>query len=79
MSGIKSDVVAQLCAEEKRALFTHFYCHALNLTIGDTIKQSKVCRNALDVAFEITKLVKLPPKGTYCLIKSNQNVKKRAA
>ena len=62
MSGIKSGVAAQLCAEEKRALFTHCYCHALNLAIGDTIKQSKVCKNALDVAFEITKLVKFSPK-----------------
>ena len=62
MSGIKSGVAAQLCAEEKRALFTHCYCHALNLAIGDTIKQSKVCQNALEVAFEITRLVKFSPK-----------------
>ena len=34
MSGVKSGVATQLCAEEKRALFTHCYCHALNLTIG---------------------------------------------
>ena len=42
MSGVKSGAAAhvQLCAEEKRALFTHCYRHALNLTIGDTIKQS---------------------------------------
>ena len=61
MSGVKSGIAAQLCAK-KRALFTHCYCHALNLAIGDTIKQSKVCQNALDVAFEITKLVKFSPK-----------------
>ena len=62
MNGVKSGVATQLCAEEKRALFTHCYCHALNLAIGDTIKQSKVCKNALDVAFEITKLIKFSPK-----------------
>ena len=62
MSGIKSGVAAQLCAEEKKALFTHCYCHALNLAIADTIKQSKVCQNALDIAFEITKLVRFSPK-----------------
>jgi len=62
MSGAKSGVATQLCAEEKRALFTHCYCHALNLAIGDTIKQSKVCKNALEIAFEITKLVKFSPK-----------------
>ena len=53
VSGVKSDVATQLCAEEKRALFTYCYCHALNTAIGDTVKQSKVCKNARDVAFEI--------------------------
>ena len=62
MSGVKSGAAAQLCAEKKRALFTHCYCHALNLAVGDTIKQSKVCQNALDITFEITKLVKFSPK-----------------
>ena len=58
MSGVRSGVVTQLCAEEKRALFTHCYCHSLNLAVGDTIKQSKVYQNVL----EITKLVKFSPK-----------------
>ena len=62
MSGIRGGVATQLTAIEKRALFTHCYCHTLNLTISDTIKQSKICRTALEVAFEITKLVKFPPK-----------------
>ena len=54
MSGAKGGVAAQLTAIESRALYTHCYCHALNLAIADTIKQSKVCRNALETAFEIT-------------------------
>ena len=79
MSRVKSGVATQLCAEEKRALFIHCYYHALNLTIGDTIKQSKACKIALDVAFEFTKLVKFSSKRNICLIKSSQNVRKRAA
>ena len=62
MSGAKNGVAKQLSDIEKRALYTHCYCHALNLAIADTIKQSKVCRDALDVAFEITKLIKFSPK-----------------
>jgi len=62
MSGIWGGVATQLTVIEKRALFTHCYCHALNLAISDTIKQSKICRTALEVAFEITKLVKFSPK-----------------
>ena len=47
-------VAAQLQAEEPRALSTHCYGHALNLAIADAMKQSKVCRDALDTAFEVS-------------------------
>ena len=49
MSGIQSRVATQLTAIEKQTLFTHCYCPALNLAIADTIKQSKICRYALEV------------------------------
>jgi len=55
MSGAKDGVTKQLMDIEKRALYTHCYCHALNLAIADTIKKSNV---GCDVAFEITKLIK---------------------
>ena len=58
MSGSKNGVAAQLITEESRAIYTHCYCHALNLAISDALKNCKVCRDALDIAFEITKLVK---------------------
>ena len=62
MSGAKGGVATQLTAIENRALYTHCYCHALKLAIADTIKLSKVCRDALETAFEITKLIKFSPK-----------------
>ena len=62
MSGAKGGVAAQLIAIESRALYTHCYCHALNLAIADTIKLSKVCRIVLETTFEITKLIKFSPK-----------------
>ena len=43
-------------------MYTHCYGHALNLACGDTIKQSKVMRDALDTTHEITKLIKKSPK-----------------
>ena len=36
--GIRNGVAKQLTDEEPRAIFTHFYDHALNLAVGDTIK-----------------------------------------
>ncbi len=62
MSGSKSGVVARLCSEEKCAMYSHCYGHALNLDVCTTIKQSTVCNDAIDVAFEVTKLIKFSPK-----------------
>ena len=73
MSGIRNGVSTQITKEEKRAVYTHCYAHALNLAIGDTIKHSKVCCDALDLAFEITKLIKFSPKrkAAFDQIKAN--------
>ena len=62
MSGSRNGVATQFMAEEKRAVYTHCYGHALNLAVGDTIKRSKVCCEALETAFEISKLIKFSPK-----------------
>ena len=56
------EVLAQLLAEEKRAVYTHCCSHALNVAVGRTIKASTVCCDALDTAFEISKLIKFSPK-----------------
>ena len=62
MAGSKTGVAARLQAEEPRALLTHCYGHVLNLAVGDAIKQSKICRDALDIAFEISRLIHFSPK-----------------
>ena len=62
MSGIRSGVSTQITKEKKRAVYTHCYANALNLAIGETIKRFKVCCDALDVAFEISKLINFSQK-----------------
>ena len=62
MVGSKNGVATQLLAKEKRAVLTHCYGHALNLAVGDSMKQSKVCRDALDTAYKISKLLRFSPK-----------------
>ena len=62
MNGSRSGVATQISREEKRALYTHCFGHALNLAVADAIKQSKVCRYAMETAFEINKLIKFSPK-----------------
>ena len=34
----------------------------MNLAVGDTVKQSKIMRDALDTTYEMSKLVKFSPK-----------------
>ena len=62
MRGPKSGVAKQLRELEPRALYLHCHGHALNLAVGDAIKNCKYTNDALDVAFEVSKLVKFSPK-----------------
>ena len=62
MSGSKTGVQSHFLQREPRALFTHCYGHSLSLAVGDALKSNKVCRDALDVAFEVSKLIRFSPK-----------------
>lgn len=74
MSGSRSGVATRLLSEEKRAVYTHCYGHALNLAVGSTMKQSKICCGAMEVAFEVSKLIKFSPKrnASFDRIKINE-------
>lgn len=67
MTGCRNGVAAKLRQEESRAVLTHCYGHSLNLAVGDTLKRSRVCRNAMDVGFEISKLIHFSPKRNAAL------------
>ena len=62
MSGAKKGVAKVLLDEEPRALYTHCYGHALNLAVGDCVKQCKLMKDTLDVVIEVSKLIKKSPK-----------------
>ena len=62
MTGVRNGVSAQISAEESHAIFVHCYGHALNLAVGDSIKNNSVLRDTLDTTFEISKLVKYSPR-----------------
>ena len=62
MSGRRSGMAVQIMSEEPCALYTHCYGHALNLAVGDTIKQLKLLQDALDVTCEISKLLTYSPR-----------------
>ena len=62
MVGAKTGVATRIKEIEPGALLTHCYAHALQLSVGDTIKSEKLLRDTLDVAFELNKLIKYSPK-----------------
>ena len=62
MTESKIGVAKQIQEKESCAVLTHCYGHALSLAISDTIKQSKLCRDSTDTAFEVSKLIRFSPK-----------------
>ena len=74
MSGCKNGVSKQISDKEPKAIYTHCYGHALNLAVGDTMKQSKIMRDALDTTYEMSKLVKFSPKRDSLLEKLKQEL-----
>ena len=62
MSGSKNGVAKRISDLEPRAVYTHCYGHALNLAASDTLKQCKLMKDALDMTYEITKLIKYSPR-----------------
>ena len=56
MAGSRSGVATLVQQEEPRAVFTHCYGHALNLACSDSLKGSKLMKDALDIVYEIVKL-----------------------
>ena len=62
MTGSRTGVATQITREESQALFLHCFTHSLNLAVSDTMKNSTVCQAALEIAFEVSKLVNYSPK-----------------
>ena len=64
MLGRRKGVAKQILMEEARALHTYCYGHALNLACQDMIRDVKHVKDALDVTFQLSKLLKYSAKRT---------------
>ena len=69
MAGVKGGVATKIQQIEPKAIFTHCYGHALNLSVNDTIKGSAAMKDCLDTCFELVKLIKFSPKREAMLSK----------
>ena len=61
MLGAKSGVATKILVEEPHALYTHCYGHSINLAACDAIMGTKVMKDAMETAHELTKLIKYSP------------------
>ena len=58
MAGTKSGVAIELKLLNGKCLFTHCYAYALNLPVGDVIRNLKYLKEMFCTAYEIFKLIK---------------------
>ena len=65
MVGSKKGVATIIKQSQPNCLLIHCYCHALNLDVGDAIKN----------AYELTKLVKYSPKRQAALQRKQEELK----
>ena len=65
MTGTKKRVATQIKKLNEKCLLTfcYCYCHSLNIADGDTIKGIPLLKDTLNMAYEITKLIKKSPKS----------------
>ena len=57
MAGARGGVAAKIQQIEPKAVFTHCYGHALNLSVNDTIERSATMRDCLDTYFVASKML----------------------
>ena len=74
MQGARRGVAKVISDEQPKAIYTHCYGHALNLAAGDAIKHCKIMKDALDIIFEVSKLIKYCPKRDVQFESLKQNI-----
>ena len=67
MSGARKGVATKILEDKRHAVYTYCYAHSPNLAVSDTTKKPKVSRDALDMTFEIARLIRFSPKREIAL------------
>ena len=78
MAGAKGGVAVKIQELEPKAVVTHCYGHALNLSMIDTMKKSTVMRDCLDTCYELVKLIKYSPKREAMLCQQKEETDSEA-
>ena len=62
MRGIKNGASNKILSENLKEFFTHCFGHALNLAVGDMVKNVRFLKDSMDTTCEISNLIKKSPK-----------------
>lgn len=62
MKGRRTGLKARVQQENAKAIYIHCYAHTLQLAVQDSSRTVKLINNTMDIASEISKLVKNSPK-----------------
>ena len=66
MYGIKNSVSNKILSENPKAFFTRCFGHALNLAVGDMVKNVRFLKDNMGTTYEISSLIKNLPKEMQC-------------
>ena len=61
MKGSSLGVAKSILDEAQRGVYFHCYRHSISLAASDTIKETKLTRDTLDMTHEITNFIKYSP------------------
>ena len=74
MCGIKNGVSDKILSENPKAFFTHCFGHALNLAVGDMVRNVRFSKDSMDTTYQIFNLIKKFPQRDAMLQKIQKSV-----
>ena len=74
MCGIKNGVSNKILSENPEVFFTRCFGHALNLAVGDMVKNARFLKDSMDTTYDISNLIKKSPKGDAMLQKIRKDI-----
>ena len=74
MCGIKNGVSNKILSENPEAFFTRCFGHALNLAVGDMVKNARFLKDSMDTTYDISNLIKKSPKRDAMLQKIRKDM-----
>ena len=74
MCGIRNGVFDKILWEKSKAFFTHCFGHALNMAVGDMVKNVRFLKDSMDTTYEISNLNKKSPKRDTMLQKIQKDI-----